>query len=319
VDSACHPRLVDQRPPAEAYWILRFPDSLAVHLSTLEQAGDWDRSAHYIARLLREDAQFFGPGSPLESEYRALLQATERFVDSLGTALHRARAEGVPGAARFVVQQDPIEGHYALLDHAITVTDAHSPDAARSLCWAAHNIHRLHGRLTAGARLTSQLELQSRVNRWNAFNERGLTPFPWELALNEAAGWLGTRQPLEPPVIQVIALRPSVGVELDSNLGGRTDILAIEALGLIGYVNDRRWYVGASALWTSPAQANPGFGVLIHLTPWLKTGPVWRDVNGDGQRQVRVVLSLDAFDILQGAPRSLREAAALATDGRAGH
>jgi hypothetical protein len=311
--------LVDQRPPAEAYWAARFPDSVALHVNTLEQAGEWDRSAHHIARLLREDALFFGPASPLDDEYRALLQATERFVDSLASALHRARAEGVPGAVRFVVQQDPVEEHYTLLDHAVIITAAHSLDAARSLCWAAHNIHRLHTRLTADARLASQLELRARVNRWNAFNERGLTPLPWELALNEAAGWLGTRPPLEPPVLQVIALRPSVGVELNTDLGGRTDILALEVLGLVGYLNDRSWYVGASALWTSPARANPGFGVLLHLTPWIKAGPVWRDANDDGQRQARIVLSLDAFDLFQGAPRSLRDAAALATDGRARH
>jgi len=318
LDRACHPRIVSQNPPADAYWIERFPDTVAVRLSPVEREGAWTRSVRHVVQLLREDARFFGAGSGLEQEYAAVLREAELFQTRLGEALDRAEAEGVPGAAVFVVQEDPAGGEYSLLNDAVAITASDDIEAARSLCWAGHNLHRLHTRLTTGARLASEMELQARVNRWAAFNDRGLTPFPWELALNEAVGWLGTRTPLEPPTVQLIALRPSVGVELDSRLGGRTDVLAMEVLGVVAYVGHRSWYLGTSFLWTAPTGANAGYGALVHLAPWLKGGPVWRDANDDGQRDLRWVLSVDAFDIFQGAPRSLREAADRATDGRLG-
>lgn len=291
---------------------------MAVHLVAIEREGGWAQSVRHIVQLLREDARFFDPGSGLEREYTAVLREAELFQTRLGEALARAEAEGVPGATLFVVQEDPAGGSYRLLNEAVSVTVDDGIDAARSLCWAGHNLHRLHTRLTTGARLRSELELQARVNRWTAFNERGLTPFPWELVVNEAVGWLGTRTPLEPPSIQLIALRPSVGVEVDSELGDRTDVLAMEVLGAVAYLNDRGWYVGASFLWTAPTGAKAGYGALLHLAPWFKAGPVWRDTDESGGRDLRWLLSVDAFDILRGAPRSLREAAERATAGRAG-
>ena len=105
---------------------------------------------------------------------------------------------------------------------------------------------------------------------------------------------------------------------MDSHLEDREDVVAVEALGLITYLNDQRWYLGASLLWTSTRGSTAGMGALMHLAPWFKGGPVWRDVDDDGDRELRWMLSVDAFDLLKDAPKSLLEAAKVATEGRAG-
>ncbi|RMH21005.1 MAG: hypothetical protein D6701_03090, partial [Gemmatimonadetes bacterium] len=234
-------------------------------------------------------------------------------------ALEARRARGVPGAARFTVAADPgPAGGYTVLDGALRVAADADPSRARAVCWLAHSVRRFHERLTRPGRLQSELELRERVERWNTFNERGLTPYPWELLLNEFVGWLGTRSPLEPPMAQLVALRPSPAVEVDSSLEDRRNVAAIEVLGAVFYVSKRRWYLGASFLWTSPSESNAGIGAMIHVMPWLQGGPVWRDVDGDGDRDFRLTLSFDAFDLLKSAPGSLIEAAKQATEGRAG-
>jgi hypothetical protein len=319
LESICSADDVDGSPPNSEYWKARHPGLVSPFLKGLEGRGEWDASVRHILQLYREDAQYFGATLGKEAEYLAALAAVETFVNRVSETLADSKAEGVPGATAFRVQEDPSGEAYTLLDQTVFVEETDSVTQMQSLCWLGHNLTRFHERLTRGARLKSEQELRARVDRWNTFNEKGLTPFPWELALNEMVGWLGTREALEPPKLQLIALRPSVGVEVNSDLEDRVNVLAIEALGFVTYVNDRAWYLGASLVWVSPSESTSGWGALVHVAPWLKGGPVWRDVDDDGERDLRWTLSIDAFDLLKGAPASLLEAAGRATSGRAGH
>jgi hypothetical protein len=319
IDSVCMPRFLDDLTVDEAYWQARFPPSLASQLSPLEEEGEWGSAAHRILALYQKDAAFFGPESGLEEEYGLVLDAVETFVERLSRALAQGKEQGVPDAVLFDVASDPETRQHRILGQSLIVPRNSTRDQFRSLCWVVHNVGRLHTRLTEDARLRSQMQMKARVHRWNSYNEKGLTPLPWELALNEMVGWMGTRKPLEPPKLQLIALRPSVGVEVNSDLEDRVNVVSIEALGFVTYVNDGAWYLGASLLWTSPKESTSGWGALVHVAPWLKGGPVWRDVDDDGERELRWTVSIDAFDLLNGAPASLLEAAGLATGGRAGN
>ena len=314
-DSACRTTLVDSYAPADPYWSARTPAAILRATTALETEGKWELAFDHVVRLFREDAAFFDSStSPQYAQYFDSLMA---FGARLGEVLAASPSErAVSGATTFRVEEDPnTDGQYLVLNQKLVVLRT-SPDRARSLCLTSHAVHRLHERLAAPARVATEGALRERVKRWDAFNDRGLTPFPWELALNELFGWLGTRETLEPPSLQLIALRPTAAVEVDGSLGNRVNVLAVELGGVAWYFGGRGAYLAASWLMVSPSESKAGYGAMIRIAPWFTGGPVWRDVDGDGVREKRWVLSLDAFDLLSGAPKSLVEAARQATGGR---
>jgi hypothetical protein len=76
-------------------------------------------------------------------------------------------------------------------------------------------------------------------------------------------------------------------------------VTAVEVVGAIHYVNDRRWYVGASFLWTSPGDGREAdFGAMLHVTPRVMGAQV------------------DLYDLLAGPPDALVEAVASAALGQ---
>ena len=314
-DSACRATLVDVYAPSQAYWAERTPGAVYRAIGPLERDGRWEDAFKHIVQLFREDEQFFE--GTAAGQYALYLDSLMAFGARLGSVLAASSSDQVvENATLFMVDEDPnADGAYLLLKQRIRVT-RDSSDRARSLCLTSHTVHRLHERFAAPARLATERALRERVKRWDAFNERGLTPFPWELALNEAVHWLGKRESLEPPRVQLIALRPTAAVEVDGSLGSRINVLAVELGGIAWYFGGRGAYLAASALMVSPSESKAGYGAMIRIAPWFTGGPVWRDVDGDGVREKRWVLSLDAFDLLSGAPKSLIEAARQATGGR---
>jgi hypothetical protein len=289
---------------------------VAEELAPLEAEGDWLASARRLQEMLEADAGLF-EGSPAAPVHQRLLEEVTALVEALENSREAVLSDGFPGAAVFLVDQNPVTGQILLLDQSAAVAPDLSLDQTRSLCWGATNAWRFTERLGEGARRELEAELWARVERWRVFNERGLTPWPWELAVNEAVNWVGSREALEPPRAQVVLFRPLLAVDVDWDLGARDELWALEVAGVIRYVNDRRWYVGASFLWASPDEgADAGFGALIHLTPWLKGGPLWRDVDGDGDRDARLFLSLDFYDLLVGPPTELVRGLQAAAAGR---
>jgi len=278
----------------------------------------WRESLAKLTRLVREDASLFdADGRPSLSDYMRVLRELETLNAVLNDDALLARV-GLEGAPNFIVQQNATTDEYRMLDDAVSIPPGGNIDRARSLCLAGHNVRRYHERFSQPGREAAERELAARVSRWNSFNEKGLTPFPWELALNETFGWFGSRKPLEPPSLQLIAARPSVAVEVNESLGNRVNVVAIEVIGLARYFGSRGSYVSGSLLLVSPSEASAGWGAMIRIAPWMITGgPVWRDIDDDGEKDLRWVLSIDAFDLLSSAPKSLLEAAKIATGGRA--
>lgn len=315
VAQACLARLVDADLPTDAYGRLRHPALILDSLAPLESAGEWEKSMARIQRLFREDARFFPDTARLAPLYGRVRDAVDRFAAALPRSLADESSAGVDSATLFTVQELPSGEGFTILDSRLI--PAESPIAqARSLCWLGHTMKRFHERLTLQARQSSERALRQRVARWDAFNERGLTPYPWELALNEAVRWFGSRAPLEPPRLQLIALRPGAAIETDSRLDGRVSAVIVEAAGLVLYPASRDWYLSLSGTWISPSEAKAGYGVMLRVAPWLMTaGIAWRDADGDGRRERRLLLSLDAYDLLRDAPARLRAAAAQATGG----
>ena len=291
--------------------------AVAEALEPLERDGQFVQSLDRIIELFREDQKFFSDdGSPSATDYQNVLQALVAFWTNLVEEQTLTQRIGVEGATDFMLQD--VGGSYRMLDNAVVIPPAADVDRARSLCLLGHNVRRYHERFNRPGRLEAERELTARVNRWNRFNERGLTPFPWELALNELFNWFGSRGPLEPPGLQLIAVRPSIAVEVDRKFGNRANVVAVELAGIAKYFGGRGAYVSASAIMSSPSESAVGWGAMVRIAPWMITGgPVWRDIDDDGDRDLRWVLSIDAFDLLSGAPKSMLEAAKLATKGRA--
>ena len=318
IDAVCHATLVDSFKPPNSYWSARSVNVVAASLRPLEADGMWREALAQLTRLFREDSSLFNDtGTPSLSDYFRVLRELETLNTVLNDDALMARI-GLAGAPRFNVQQDASTDAYRMLDNAVSIPPAADIDRARSLCLIGHNVKRYHERFNQPGREAAERELAARVSRWNSFNERGLTPFPWELALNETLHWFGSRKPLEPPNLQLIAVRPSAAVEFDRRFGNRTNLLALEVIGLARYFGSRSTYISGSLLLVSPSESPAGWGAMVRISPWTITGgPVWRDIDDDGDRDQRWVLSIDAFDLLSGAPKSLLEAAKRATGGRA--
>jgi hypothetical protein len=317
IDSVCHARLVDEFKPSDPYWAARSVGVAAASTKPLEAGGMWREALAQLSGLFREDSSLFSDtGTPSLSDYFRVLRELEALNAVLTDATLMARI-GLEGAPRFLVQENA-GNTYRLLDNAVSIPPDADVNRARSLCLIGHNVTRYHQRFNLPGREAAERELAARVSRWNSFNERGLTPFPWELSLNEALRWLGSRKPLEPPNLQLIAARPSAAIEVDNKFGNRKNVLAVEVIGLARYFGSRSAYVSGSLLVVAPSEAPAGWGALVRIAPWMITGgPLWRDADDDGDRDLRWVLSIDAFDLLSSAPKSLLEAAKLATGGRA--
>lgn len=319
VAQVCLSHRLDAARPADAYWLARHPAAVAESLAMLEAEGRWEESMSHIATLYKADERFFLEEMALRPLYAHLRDSVASAVTQLSAALGAREGEVIVNAQTFRVLENPdepgVEPGFTLLNQRALLPMDATPDQARSICWTSHSMFRLMQRLNAPARLADERMLRERVGRWDSFNDRGLTPFPWELVLNEAVGWLG-REPLEPPQWQLIAFRPSPAIELDDSFGSRVNVLALDVLGVAYYPPSRRWYVGASGLLTSPSESAAGWGVMLRSSWAISGGPVWRDVDGTG-RKLRWVVALDAYDLLSGAPKVLRDAAARATGGRA--
>ena len=315
VDSVCLPRLVDAFVPPSPYWAARSVTTVATTLELLERDGKWTESLDHIIELFREDAQFFtGEGTPSRDNYLQVFAVLDTFWTKLVDEQIRNRRIGVAGAPNFLIDQ--VNGDFRLLGNAVVIPQQANLNRARSLCLLAHNVRRYHERFTLLGREKAEQELRERVNRWNNFNEKGLTPFPWELALNEFINWFGLRARLEPPKLQLIALRPGVAVDVDDSFGTRANVLAVEVLGLVWYWPGRSFYIAGSFLMSSPSEGPVGWGGMFRVTPTIAGGWVQRDADADGDKDLRLVLSVDAFDLFMSAPKSLIEAAKLATKGR---
>ena len=308
-DLACQAGLVDANVPDDTYWTARHPARTPQVLGPFEDAGQWDASIGMLIKLYRGDAQFFGTNRAL---YDSLMARLVSFRGDVRATDDAGKSTGIPGAVDFNVARRG--SRYAVLNTRLILDSTADADQARSLCYTVHNVKRFNERLTKWARDTSQRELEALVQRWNSFNEAGLTPYPWELLGNRLTGWLGSSDGLDPPNRQLILLRPEVGAEVDRGFGRRQNVLAVELIGAVQYIGDSGWYLGGSLIMTSPNDGPAGFGAMGHMAQWLKFGPIWRDRDGDGDRELGWLLSIDAFDLFKGPPEELvkRAEAALA-------
>jgi hypothetical protein len=312
IDQICASNLVDSFVPSDAYWKERHPLRMAATVEVSEEAGRWDASLGELVRLFAEDAQFFGERRP---QYDSLSTRLAEFQATVQATDNAGRSTGIPGAVDFNVR--PRSPGYNALNTRLSLDEGFDENQLRSLCYTVHSVRRYNERLTLWAREASQAELDALVKRWRTFNDVGMTPYPWEMLGNRLTGWLGSSDALAPPTRQMILLRPQVGAELDNRFNDRQNVISVELLGAVQYIGNGGWYLGGSLVWTSPDEGPSGLGAMIHMAQWFKGGPVWRDRDGDGDRELGWLLSVDLFDLFRGAPAELLDRARQAAEAAA--
>lgn len=188
-----------------------------------------------------------------------------------------------------------------------------SPGSRTVVCWTAIAVRRILTAFGELARGNAAASLRESVRRWDNYGSKGYSQLPWELALNS---WRYSSRSYDPPQKQWIFLHPALGLEL---LGGNvtelsdltrlqtTEVITLEVLGLLGYDKPRSYYGGGSLLVTLADERSVGAGVMLHLSPTIKAGYVYRARDAAGSLGQSVILSADLYQLLSKTPAKLLE------------
>jgi len=149
------------------------------------------------------------------------------------------------------------------------VLDSLPDELISDLRYRTNTINRLLRKdLTYRARQKTLIGIRNAELRWINVMKNGYTQYPWELLLN---GILHPNPDIEwPPRCQIIAVHPTLGVEVHAiapkDLTAR-EVLALNLLGVIRY-HGRLYqdYYGLSLVSTLRSDMGAGFGLTAHLS-----------------------------------------------------
>jgi hypothetical protein len=293
-------------------WTARQPDTVFAHMVDRITSDQWvflaDSLAvdfgHEIATMRDMDRDH------LAGQLDTLRQELG-FAQSQPDVSRRHGAAGLVRLTRFRLNRDPNEDRFYLFrgfEHEVAITDTLEQDTRRAICWRALAIDRLLSAFGETARGAVLRRLDAAALRWDNYGSQGQSQFPWELAVNSASF---DRGGLDPPRRQFIVLHPAVGVELAGPSVGdlrRLDAVTLEPFGIVWYNQSRSFFYGASAVISFPADADVGFGGLLHLGRFAKAGFILRGRDEAGTSQNGVLLSLDLYRFVSKMPEAIRRA-----------
>lgn len=282
-------------------------------VAPLVARGDWAGAMATLVRRGQAGLALGGVDPAVAARYEARLARLERTFALVAALPSPQRPDGLArgvGIADFTASQGQETGDFVFFagtPDSVRVTGTMSPEAQRALCWPAIAAVRLVNMFSTPERHEAVRALDALAARWEAYVENSRSQLPWELALN---GWLRGRSGYEPPTQQLVFLHPSVGIEANGSVWKelrRVDVAVIEPLGWIFRYNaDYTRYLGVSSAVSLGSNRNVAVGGYAHLWfPQAKLGYVVRS-DPDRRRRGSVLVSVDLYDLLTGAPEELK-------------
>lgn len=325
VDEDCNYAVIQRLPweSLDARDRALYPDSAYARMAPRMVAGEWHLLADSIAWAVATDTTISDANrSIFTSQLGHLVEELEGITSSDAPERLRTLGRG-PSQARFRISSGPGGDTYDLFagdQEPIAVGEIRSRAERRALCWRALTLQRMLSAWGSPARRAAIDAMQQSAVRWDNFNERGYSQFPWELVLNSAR-FSPTSQ--DPPKSQIVFLHPAVSMELvapsfDGNdFLRRMDAITIEPLGFLMYNGSRSFYAGLSSLVSLPSDGLVGVGAMAHAGAYGKVGVIfWRaEREGDAEADDRrLVISADLYQAFTDAPARLRAAKARALE-----
>jgi hypothetical protein len=141
--------------------------------------------------------------------------------------------------------------------------------------------------------------LSARLKNHEDLLKNGLPMWPWELWLNGKR--LGENDTSALPGTQLIVMRPSVGLEINTRSREKADLegsLLVEPIGMIWYRKpDFSDWIGVSALVTSSTRQGMGYGVLVRYGRY--SAGLTRHKSATGGDDTYLTLSFDLYDLIE--------------------
>lgn len=289
------------------------PRQVMQEVAPLVARGDWAGAMSTVTRRGQAGLAVGGVEAATAARLEARLARLERSFAIAAALPSSRRSESLArdvGIADFTPTESQETGDFRFFGgtpDSVRVTSAMPVDAQRALCWPAIAAVRLVNMFTAPERQEAVRALDALAARWEAYVENSRSQLPWELALN---GWLRGRSGWEPPSQQLVLMHPSVGIEANGSVWKelrRVDVAVLEPLGWIFRYNaDYTRYLGVSSAVSFGSSRNVAVGGYAHLWfPQAKLGYVVRS-DPDRRRRGSVLVSVDLYDLLTGAPEELK-------------
>ena len=194
-----------------------------------------------------------------------------------------------------------VEDRYVLFNGRVPapvdVTDSMPEAARRTVCWLAFAASDVIAALREPGLVRLADAFAKLDASWDAFMNRGYSMMPLELWIN---GPFVRRALLEPPRNQLIVGHASVANQVfGTSLTNfeRTEVLALEPLGMIRYSSDHESYAGVSLIATFPRTGSIGAGLMLHSS-WLGHAAImWRQTPAKENR-LGALISIDLYSRL---------------------
>jgi hypothetical protein len=142
--------------------------------------------------------------------------------------------------------------------------------------------------------------ISTRLKNHEDLLKNGMPMWPWELWLNGKRLGANDTDPL--PVTQIVFMRPSVGLEINTRSRAKADLegsLLIEPIGVIRYLDPEysRW-VGVSAVVTSSTRQGMGYGFVVRYGRYAAGLTRHKSDTGGGD-DTYLALSFDLYDLIE--------------------
>lgn len=314
------------RTPAWKRWSAAFVASLGLVLSGLAGAADGTKLCGDVP--LAPSASFERPAlialAAPDLAAGRMQSAFDRIADSYERSLPPG-ATALPAVTVFLRQLRAPTSYDSTLwsvstdeDTASPLLFEHDPDTARRAripCRPLPIAIHFHDMVSVAGTLNTVLaarEAPPKQALWNALKKQatdhedllrnGLPMWPWELWLNGKRLGRSDAAPLFDT--QIVFMRPSIGVEINTRSRERANLegsLLLEPIGFVRYVENSRYaeWWGASAVVTATTGQGMGYGALFRYGRFSAGLTLHHSEVPGVAHDMHVVFGMDLYDLIE--------------------
>ncbi|MBI3529022.1 MAG: hypothetical protein HY067_13765 [Betaproteobacteria bacterium] len=245
----------------------------------------------------------------LADAYEQSLRPEERVTQQVQTFLRHLRAPTSRQSSLWEISRDDDTGDAILFERDTTGSKATIPCRPGPVPAYAHDMVAIAGYV--GIALAAQ-EDKDKKALWLAVKKQatdhedlirnGLPMWPWELWLNGKRLGKSDADPLFKT--QVVFLRPSAGVEINTRSRERANLegsLLLEPIGFVRYVDDSRYakWWGVSAVVTTSTGQGMGYGALFRYGRYSAGLTLHKSEVEGISNDVHLVFGMDLYDLVE--------------------